>query len=72
MSQRLRAIANTVSDLTSPRFEPQTSRSRDEHVTARPTNWYLGDLRTKTLLRRMLITRTAQYVDANNQQYFVV
>ena len=26
----------TVSDLTGPRFEPQTSRSRDERVTARP------------------------------------
>ena len=37
MSQRWRAIGNTVSDLTGPRFEPQTSRSRDERVTARPT-----------------------------------
>ena len=27
----------TLSDLTNPRFEPQTSRSRDEHVTARVT-----------------------------------
>ena len=25
-----------MSDLTGPRFEPQTSRSRDERVTARP------------------------------------
>ena len=30
MSQRWRAVGNTVSDLTGPRFEPQTSRSRDE------------------------------------------
>ena len=37
MSQRWRAVGNTVSDLTGPRFEPQTSRSRDERVTARPT-----------------------------------
>ena len=37
MSQRRRAVGNTVSDLTGPRFEPQTSRSRDERVTARPT-----------------------------------
>ena len=37
MSQRWRAVNNTVSDLTGSRFEPQTSRSRDERVTARPT-----------------------------------
>ena len=36
MSQRWRAVGNTVSDLTGPRFEPLTSRSRDERVTARP------------------------------------
>ena len=35
--QRRRAIGNTVSDLTGPRYEPQNSRFRDEHVTARPT-----------------------------------
>ena len=34
MSQRWRAVGNTVSDLTGPRFEPLTSRSRDERVTA--------------------------------------
>ena len=37
MSQRWRAVDNTVSDLTGPRFEPLTSRSRDKRVTARPT-----------------------------------
>ena len=37
MSQRWLAVGNTVSDLTSLRFESQTSRSRDERVTARPT-----------------------------------
>ena len=37
MSQRWRAVGNTVSNLTGSRFEPQTSRSRDERVTARPT-----------------------------------
>ena len=36
MSQRWRAVGNTVFDLTGPRYEPQTSRSRDERVTARP------------------------------------
>ena len=39
MSQRWRAVGNTVSDLTGPRFEPQTSRSRDERVTAWPTKY---------------------------------
>ena len=33
MLQRWRAVGNTVSDLTGPRFEPLTSRSRDERVT---------------------------------------
>ena len=37
MSQRWRTVGNTASNLTGPRFEPQTSRSRDERVTARPT-----------------------------------
>ena len=40
MSLRWRAVGNTVSDLTSPRFEPQTSRSRDQRITAWPTGWY--------------------------------
>ena len=34
MSQWWRAVGNTVSDLTAPRFEPQTFRSRDERITA--------------------------------------
>ena len=37
MLQRWRAVGNTVSDLTGPRFEPQTFDSRDERDTARPT-----------------------------------
>ena len=37
MSQRWRAFGNTVSDLTGPRFETQTSCFRDERVSARPT-----------------------------------
>ena len=40
MLQRWRAVDNTVSDLTGLIFEPQTSRSRDKCVTARPTGWY--------------------------------
>ena len=38
MLQQRRAVGNTVSDLTGPRFEPQTSCSKDERVTARPNN----------------------------------
>ena len=37
-----RAVGNTVSDLTGPRYKPQTSRSRDEHVTYR-TNFNFVD-----------------------------
>ena len=40
MSQQWRAVGNTVSDLTSLKFERKTSCSRDEHVTTRPTGWY--------------------------------
>ena len=36
MLRRWRAVCNTVSDLTEPRFELQTFRYRDERVTARP------------------------------------
>ena len=55
MPQRLRAVGNTVSDLTGPRFEPQTSRSKDELVSARPTTIidYNGGVcwRTKNVLK---------------------
>ena len=37
MSQQWRDVGNTVSDLTSLKFEPQTSRSIDKRITARPT-----------------------------------
>ena len=40
MSQRWWTVGNTVFYLTSPRFEPQTSRFRDERVTAPPTGRY--------------------------------
>ena len=36
ISQRWSAVGNIVFDLTDPRFEPQTSCSRDKSVTARP------------------------------------
>ena len=37
MLQWRQTVDITVFDLTSPRLEPQISRSRDEYVTARPT-----------------------------------
>ena len=40
MLQRWRAVGNNMSDLTSLRFEPQTSRFRDERVTAQPTGQF--------------------------------
>ena len=41
ISQRWRAVDNTVSNLTGPRFEPQTYSFNKEHVTDRSTNWPL-------------------------------
>ena len=38
--KKWRAVCETVSDLTGPRFEPLTSRSRDNYVIARPTGRY--------------------------------
>ena len=34
MLQRWPAVNNTMSDLTSKKFEPKTSSSRDERITA--------------------------------------
>ena len=53
VSQRRQAVGNTVSDLTGPRFEPQTSRSRDERVAARPTGRYTAKIE-KNIQRRLL------------------
>ena len=36
MPQRWRTVGNTVSDLIGQRFEPQTTHSGDERVTAQP------------------------------------
>ena len=36
MSKRWRTIGDTVLNSTSLRFEPQTSRSRDERITIQP------------------------------------
>ena len=63
MSQRWRTVGDTVFDLTGPRFEPYTSRSRDERVTARPTVWSF-----------LLLTYVLQYVQTNLAQhnFFVI
>ena len=44
LSQQWLAVGSTVFDLTGPRFEPQTSRSRDERVTARPNELQINKL----------------------------
>ena len=41
MLQRQRAVGNTVFDLTGPRSESQTSRSRDERVAARRDYFFI-------------------------------
>ena len=43
MSQRWRAVGHAVSALTSLRFEPQTSSSRYERITAPPTCRCIAD-----------------------------
>ena len=53
VSQRWQAVGNTVSDLTGPRFKPQTSRSRDKRVAARPTGQYTAKIE-KNIQRRLL------------------
>ena len=53
VSQRRQAVSNTVSDLTGPRFKPQTSRPRDKRVAARPTGRYPAKIE-KNIQRRLL------------------
>ena len=57
MSQRWRAVSNTVSDLTGPRFELQTSLSGDERVTARPT----GRSSEKVKKQKLSTMETSEY-----------
>ena len=42
-----RSVGNPVSNLIGPRFEPQTSRSRDERVTAQPTGGWFATINSK-------------------------
>ena len=51
-----RAVGNSVSDFTSPRFEFRTSRSRDERVTAQPAKErILVDLSQRPIKSRALL-----------------
>ena len=60
MPQKWQAIGNTVSDLTGPRFEPQTSRSRGERVTAQPTGIVVNNfLLTTGIIFKELIFDTS-------------
>ena len=55
MLQRWRAVGKTVSDLTGPRLEPPTSRSRDERITARPTGQQTYAIICNILHKQLLI-----------------
>ena len=48
MLQRWQAVGSTVSDLSGPRFEPQTSRSRNERIIARPSGLFVNKSMVKT------------------------
>ena len=61
MSQRWRAVGNTVSDLTGLIFEPQTSRSRDESNTARPTGRFQRDLQFEMIHSHLLASAIIDY-----------
>ena len=62
MSQQWQAISNTVFNLTSLRFEPSTSRSRDERSTAQSIQYFYSN--TKLLTTRQL-TRKPKYKRKN-------
>ena len=44
MLHQWQAVCNTVSDLTDPRFEPQTFRSRDEGITTQSTELTINSM----------------------------
>ena len=67
MLKRWRAVGNIPSDLTGPRFEPQTSRSRHERVTARPTGWFENQLNCDLLTYLRFKPANA---DCNLYRYF--
>ena len=61
MSQRWRTVGNTVSDLNGLRFEPHSSRSTDERVTARPTDWFIYNYVFHLFIHKFTNTRIQNY-----------
>ena len=57
ISQRWRSVGKSVSDLTGPRFKPQTSRSRHERVTTRPTGQWTRSYIARTRTRMKFSSR---------------
>ena len=68
---------STLSDLTGPRFEPQTSRPRDERVTARPTNRFNDKCSWKSKLLQIgpmqlfYILSLRKFFEASTIQHFL-
>ena len=56
---------NTMFDLTGPKFEPPTSRSRDERATARLTGRYISLITAKS--KSNLSLYTLYYIKACNK-----
>ena len=68
MLQRWRAVGNTVSDVTGPRFAPQTSSSKGERVTTRPTGRSANTLKIKLLHVLLNVTFSLEYFLNNERQ----
>ena len=62
MSQRWLVVGNSVSDLTGPRFKPQTFRSRNERVTARPTGQSVSNVE---------ICNRCQMLQSNKMRFYM-
>ena len=75
--QRWRAVGHFVSDLTGLRFEPQTSCSRDERVTARPrgrlqASKYIRSSTKMTNRGSKIVTRTEIFQCVVATKYAVI
>ena len=74
---RCRTVGNNVFNFTGPRFEPQTSSSSDERVTARPTGWSAKQSHNDTVFACQscsvqLMTSYAFYFFDINHEYTVI
>ena len=55
-SKRWRAIGDSVSDLTGPRFEPQIFRTDSNVLTSEITGWFgRGSVECNFILKNMLL-----------------